>query len=192
MMFLFCFISCLVCLIVSLVIDVWFDGGWLKVEVMILFLIECCILVIFLGCLLMSMIMRWYFGLFLVIVLVMFCRIVVLFVLGGDIINVCWFLLIGMMRLMIWVVSCLVLVFRWSCWLGYNGVSLLNLGCFLVFLIDLLLMLFRWISGLNFCCWLGCFFFLGICIVLVIVLLWCMLFLCIMFIDIYMLCGLGR
>jgi len=194
MMLLFSLIRCLVCSIVSLVMVVWFFVGWLKVEVMILFFIVCCMFVIFFGCLLMSMIMRWVLGLLVEMVFVIVCRISVLSVLGGEMIRLCWFLLIGEIRLMICVVRMLGLVFSCSCFCGYSGVSLLNLMCVLVCFGDMLLIVFRCMRVLNLLC---CFWFDGLllcgwCIVLVIVLFLCRLYFFICLSEMYMLFGLGR
>lgn len=61
-MFFLCLIRCLVFLIIIFVICMWCDVGLLKVEVIILFFIRCCILVIFFGCLLISSIISIYLG----------------------------------------------------------------------------------------------------------------------------------
>lgn len=53
----------------------------------------------------------------------------VLFVCGGVMISECWFLLIGVIRLMIcveWFLIVGLLIFIFRCLFGYSGVKLLN------------------------------------------------------------------
>lgn len=101
MIFFLIFIKCFVCLSNNLVILIWCFGGLLNVEWMILVVfIECFKFVIFLGCLLINKINSFVFGLFVLIVFVIFFNNDVLFVLGGVIIKLCWFKLIGVIKFM--------------------------------------------------------------------------------------------
>lgn len=135
MIFCLCLIRCLVFFNIIFVIWMCCEGGLLKVLVIILLCIVCRILVIFLGCLLISNIIKWYFGLLCVSDCVMFCSIRVLLVFGGDIIKLCWFLLMGVIRLIVCVVMFLVLlllIFIRKCCCGNNGVRFLNRILFFV------------------------------------------------------------
>lgn len=127
--FFLCLIKCFVFLIIILVIWMWWVGDLLNVDVMILLWIVCFIFVIFLGRLLMRRMIRKYFGLLCMIDWVMFCNNMVLFVFGGVMIIECWFLLIGVIKLIICVVKffvVLLLSFIINCLVGKSGVKFLN------------------------------------------------------------------
>lgn len=130
--FFLCFIRCIVCFNISLVILIWFFGILLKVEFIIFFLIECLMFVIFFGCLLIKSIISFVFGWFVVILCVIFFNRFVLLVFGGVIIKLCCLNLIGVIKFMMCVGNFFGFVFNFIWWFGYNGVNVGKCICFFV------------------------------------------------------------
>lgn len=172
MMLCFILMRCLVFLIIILVICMWCVVGLLNVDVIILLVIECCILVIFFGCLLISSMNRIMFGWFCLIVCVMCWSIMVLLDFGDVMSRLCWFLLIGVIMLMMWFVMFFllcILCLSDSGLFGCSGVRFLNMILCFEVLGGCLLILLIFISVKQ------CLLFFGVWILFLMVLLVCRL-----------------